>query len=271
MKGKEPTLHDYEWELIRSLVHSLRSSSYNVVPTIFSCLKDSLPLNPVDNITKLFAGYLIYFKFPKSSNLHTVLRLLFEEYSADCISFELKKLNNENFKDYVSSLPTDQDIAEAFIDSEETQSFDPCTGLHGVEVVCRDKKGLGPDFLDKVVQKIGTSCSFMDRCVNVFKLFCRILGADLKVESFDQAVEGRDGQRLDRVVGDDELRNVFVESFLLRKRTARYVLDDSTKEWKRNDLARVDPGLLEKACVEIVEGFYRGKFARWNLRGKKVL
>lgn len=263
-KGKDPSLQTYEWELIRSLIHSLRSSSYKVVPTIFTSLRDSLPLNPVDNITKLLAGYLIYFNYPQSSNLHTILRLLFEEYSADCISFELKKLNNENFKDYVSSLPTDQSIAESFINSEEIQNFDPCSGLHPVEVVCKEKKGLGPDFLNKVVEKIGDGCSFMNRCVNVFKLFCRILRADLKVEAFEDAMVLLEEPRLDQVLADDELQNIFVESFLLRKRTARYVLDDSSKEWKRNDLGRVDSAQLEKACVEIVENFFRGKFAEWN-------
>jgi hypothetical protein len=268
-KGKGKDLMDVEWEMIRCVAHSLRCSAYQVVPSVFSALKQGLQLNPVDHVSKLIAGYLSFFGHHEPQQISTSLRILFEELSADIVAWELKKVDNEKFVDYKSQLPSDRDVAEAFVCLKDIESFDPFSGIHDFETICKEKTGITADFLQKVAKKMQESGKMMNSSKKVFKLFCMILRADLLESNFNSACNKIPAdKRLDQVLNDSILEEIFVESFLLRKRTKRYDLDENTKEWKRPSLERVNEKVLTEACIEIINKFLTPTFSDWNLRRK---
>lgn len=259
----EKSYTDSQWELIRCIVHSLRNSAYNVTPSIYSSLKEQKCLNPVDNISKLLAGYLNFFNTQVPNNLQTALRLLFEELSADCIAYEFRKrLNPDNANK--CNLPTDKEITECFVDFEEIQKFDPCSGIHFFEDVVKGNQQLSPDFIERISEKLKNNCKTLKNAVEVFKVFCNVLAADLNKSSVLEAFDRVECKELESVVKDEELQGLFVESFLLRKRTGRYSLDETSKEWKRESLDRVDKKVLYENCVKIVADTLNEYFLSWN-------
>ena len=259
-----------QWEVIRCIVHSLSNSAYSVAPNIYSSLKNEKCLNPVDNISKLLAGYLSFFNTQRPNNLPTVLRLLFEELSADAVAWEIRKtLNTESTMK--CNLPTDREITECFVDFEEILKFDPCSGIHRFEEVVKGTERLGPDFLEKISQKLKNNCETLGNVIKVFEVICKVIGADLSKNNVLDAFEANKSEEFANILTRNELEAIFVESFLIRKRTGRYTLDEESKEWKRESLERVNANLLYESLIKIVENTLNEHFVAWNLTRKNSI
>lgn len=257
----------YEWEFVRCLVHSIQSSSQLPAAEIYNAAKNSTQLTPVDSIAKVLTAVLAYFRRNKveSDKARQILRLVFEELSADVVAFEIRRATNDEGKIINCKLPLNKDIAACFYNSEEVEAFDPLSGVHYIEEVCKKGKHLGQDFLLKVADKLVSSSGVMQNTIQVFKVFCAILRCDLTKTTPEEALNSISQDEILNLIPEGTLGEIFVESLILQKRTGRYKLKEDTKEWIRESLDRVPSEYLHSCVVEIIKESLRPKFNEWTL------
>jgi hypothetical protein len=261
----------YEWEFIRSLVHSMQASAQVPAPEVFNAAKNGKAFNPVDSIAKVFAALLAYFRRNQvdRDKARTVLCMAFEEYSADVVAFEIRKATNDEGKLVNCNLPSDKELAGCFIDFQEVESFDPLTGIHVSEEFCRKGRHLGDDFLQKVRNKLAQTSEIIKKTVKVFQVYCVLLQCDLKKATPAEALESVTEESFTSLIDEDLLGEVFVESLILKKRTGRYVLKEDNKEWERQSLDRVSVNILHSSLIDTFKDLMKPKMNEWATKRRE--
>ena len=256
----------YEWEFVRCLVHSIQSSSQLPAAEIYNAAKNSTQLTPVDSIAKVITAVLAYFRrnLVEPEKAAQILRLVFEELSADIVAFEIRRATNEEGKIVDCRLPSTKDISACFLSFEEIGGFDPLTGVHYSEEVCKKGKHLGHDFLVKIADKLVSSSTVMQNTIQVFKAFCTLLRCDLTKQTAEEALNSISHDNILHLIPDATLGEIFVESLILQKRTGRYKLKEDTKEWLRESLDRVPLDHLHSCVVDSIKENLRPKFNEWS-------
>jgi hypothetical protein len=263
IREKGPNFNQGEWDLLRSLAHSFEVSDIKPGLQLYRAAKKGLALNPVDSISKVFAGILTFFRkhSPETEKSQQVLRLLFEEYSAEVVSYELKKDGPE------LRLPTEKQLASLIIESTSITDFDPLSGQHYLEEVLKRGKRLEDSFILKVKSHVSSN-SVITGALNVFKTAIGLFVCNLKTNNCEEAFNDAKVLSFQSLCSDELLFDVFIESLLVKKRTARYKLDEGSKEWLRISLEPLNISALHDRCVEILKEEFREQVNQWNLKRK---
>ncbi|OMJ78537.1 hypothetical protein SteCoe_21643 [Stentor coeruleus] len=270
--------NDSEWEIVRCLAWSLTQSFQTPASDIVSSISNNKGLNPVDNFPKIMAAFISYFsKHQVTQEKATLIfRLLFEEMSGDSVNFNLRKrAKNEENKEKKEEkfdpdhLPTDKEIADCIISTANIDEFDPCSGLHECEKIIKGTEKMPADYFDKLT-KIARNSKAFKTTESVFYVFCDLLQCDLTQSKVALAFDSYPGvpYRYSSLINSSELSEIYLESILLKKRTGRYLLDDTTKEWKRESLDRVKPEALEKYTLELVKDYFTPQIGIWTAKRK---
>lgn len=272
---------DSEWEIVRCLAWSLTQSFQTPASDVVSSISNSKGLNPVDNFPKIMAAFISYFSKHQVTQIEATLifRLLFEELSGDSVNFNLRKRakNEENKgkkedndeKSDPDQLPTDKEIAECIINTANIDDFDPCSGLPECERIIKGSEKLPADYFAKLAQIVRNSKAFK-MTESVFYVFCDLLQCDLTQPKVAIAFDSYPGvsYRYSSLINSNELSEIYLESILLKKRTGRYLLDDTTKVWKRESLDRVNAEVLEKATLELIKDYFAPCIGIWITKRK---
>ena len=257
---------EYEWEFVRCLVHSLQNSAQNPASEVFNAAKSGKALNPVDSIAKILTGVLAYFRRNEVSEekARLLARLTFEELSADIIAWEIRRATNAEGKLENCVLPSDNDIAGCFVDFEELSKFNPLGQVHYSELICKKNQHLGDGFLQQVSKKVFEKSEIVQNTVRVFQAYCVLLKCDLNKHRPEEAYESVSSEWANGLVGEELLGEIFIESLVIKKRTARYKLQEDTKEWVRESIERISNESVHKACVDILKDCLKATFTKWT-------
>lgn len=242
-----------KWETIRCILWSLTNSSDIPASSIVTSLRKGNGFNPVDNISKLIAATVWFFdKNPSDEAKKNIIHGLFQEYSADVISFILRLREKSEDKSKEDNLISDNQMIECFI-SLDYESFDPCVGFHDSEKLVKKITNLNNEGFTGVKRLLKDSNSFK-RTRHTFIKLCELIQSDLKVEDFDKALNN-----FKALITEDEMLEIYNESFFIKKRTGRYTLDEN-KNWIRSE----DPIDLNLICLENIREICKTKFSEWN-------
>ena len=257
---------EYEWEFVRCLVHSLQNSAQNPASEVFNAAKNGKALNPVDSIAKILTGVLAYFRRNEVSEekARLLVRLTFEELSADIIAWEIRRATNAEGKLENCVLPSDNDISECFVDFEEISKFDPLGQVHYSELICKKNQPLGENFLQQISKKVFEKSEIVQNTVRVFQAYCVLLRCDLSKHRPEEAFESVGSDWANGLIGEELLSEIFIESLVIKKRTARYKLQEDSKEWVRESTERIAPESVHKACVDMLKDCLKARFTEWN-------
>ena len=147
-------------------------------------------------------------------------------------------------------------MRECFISLVDIDLFNPCTDFHESEKLSKKMipfPGEGMKRLNALIQ----TCECFKRTVFIFRTFCNLLECDLKIKDFKTAISSI-ASDFSSSFSNEKLAEIFNESFIIKKRTARYVLNPE-KKWEKP--AKDSPPLnLEEICRENISDTLKGKF-----------
>ena len=278
--GTDKVFTQAEWEYVRCIVWSLQKTVDIPAASVFNSIKNGNGLNPADNLSKVLVGVLGYSHRLKTVEAagESVLRLLYQELSADQVGFLYSrrqreaqnkaegKVQAEEAKVEAKSdgIPTDSEITQCFVRSDNLEAFEPCADLHEAEKIVRKITPLPQEGRHKM-QALAQECEAFKRTTNLFHTFCRLLQCDPRVQDVQEALYS---SPIDSSSGlsQAELAEIFTESLILKKRTARYILDEE-KKWRRPS-PESPPVNLDETIVENIRESYRTKFSEWTAARK---
>ena len=264
---KSTEMKQAEWEVGRCLLWSMRQSMSVSSRTVFKSLQDGKGLNPSDAIPKLIAGIVSYLNPKKldSDQIKDLLLKLFEEMSADFVSFVNRKLsekdNSESSKpsQIYDCLIPDNEFVFAFIPTEK--EFSPCEKLHIAEKTVKKSVPLPKEGFEKLENLLKATKGFK-YITSVFFSLCNLFEFDLKMEDLEKSKETSE-KKISTLFSVDELAKIFMESFILKKRTCRYTLN-SEKEWNRLVNQSELDCKIKDSVLDLINEFYRPVFKEWN-------
>ena len=264
---KTAEMRQVDWEVARCLLWSLRHNIGVPGRSVLNSLKKGKGFNPVDAIPKLIAATVTYFNRTKlvSSQTKDLLLKLYEEMSADFISFVQKKLSNkvkpEIENDYLIS---DEQFVSCFIQNEE--NFSPCKKLHISEELIQEKVSLKRNGFENLEYLLITTKGFK-YITSVFYSLCNLLEFDLTIEDFQVSSENST-KEISSLFMDRELGRIYTESFILKKRTSRYSLD-ADKEWKYLESRSEIKKQIKESVLDSIQEFYGPTIKKWNVMRDK--
>ena len=260
-----PEFEQDEWDFVRDIAHSFEVSDLKAGIQIYEAAQRGAAFNPVDNFTKIYAGVLTFFRKnrPEEDRNRLVQRLLFEEYSADVVMFELKKAEAER------NLVSEKNLVDLIIEPSSVKDFDPLSGQHYIEEITKKEKRLDDNFIDLIKSRL-TGNKVITQTLNVFRTSASLFFCDLKNPNASSSLSEAKVKELTSVLANEFLIEVFIESLLLKRRSARYKLNEETKEWSRNSLENVDLSTLHDHFVELIKESYRDTMNNWNLKRKEA-
>lgn len=233
---------EYEW--LRSLVWSLAIS--DVIPAIdvVKSLEATGTLNPEDNPSKLMAAFIRYMKKDGGKEgLAQKWKYLYEELVTNSVSFGIRLLDNGKECDW---LLAEKDIVACFI--QDPIDFDEVNALHPAET-----------FDPAAALKNASSLAKLRTLVEPLSLFRHSKGL---LRYFWDLVHDRDlsvaREADDFPLINDDMLTATVESILLRKRTARYILSE-TKVW-----SRAPDVSLDAHVAALVKSVYQERTSTWR-------
>ncbi|KAJ3068973.1 hypothetical protein HDU98_007934 [Podochytrium sp. JEL0797] len=251
------------WEVMRTMIWSLRNNMTPSAHSVIKSLKDGKGLNPADAIPKLLAAVILRMEQRgadmTSGEKGRLLKLLFEEVAAGAVA-AFHDANDRAVRDGgVATYTRHVDplvVADCFVESAGGFKG-PIEQLHPVEVFVKAGGSVSPTAHEKLAEVLKTSKLCIDT-VKLIKKMEAVLQADVKVADPDVAFVGA----IRTLVGDGEMAQIMLESVLVGRRTGRYTLDDSVAPpvWVRNsdalDLEALGRGLVGDA--------YKAQMKGWN-------
>lgn len=260
-----PEFDQYEWDFVRDIAHSFEISDLKAGIQIYEAAQRGAAFNPVDHFTKIYAGVLTFFRKNSADEERNrlVQRLLFEEYSADVVMVELKKGEAER------NLVTEKELVDLIIDPASVKGFDPLSGQHFVEEITKKEKRLPDNFIDLIKSRLSGN-KVITETLNVFRTATSLFFCDLKNSNVKSAFSEGKVKDLNLVIGNESLIEIFIESLLLKRRSARYRLNEETKEWNRSSLENVNLVVLHDHFVELIKESYRDTMNSWNLKRREA-
>ncbi|KAJ3019844.1 UNVERIFIED_CONTAM: hypothetical protein HDU68_010479 [Siphonaria sp. JEL0065] len=254
------------WEVMRTMIWSLRQSSTPTAITLVRSIRDGKGLNPADAFSKLLAAVIIHMNQMKNTltkqEKAKLLINLYEEVSAGAVAtFHdaneklIREGGHANHSRHVAPLK----LANCFVELSELGDafFDPISALHPAEKFLRKQVGVSVDFKNRVKELVGKS-KLCVKTIDLMKKIGCVLQADVK--KGDPELAFSEGDLV--FVEEDKLVEIMVESMLVGRRTGRYTLDDTVTPavWVRNKDA-VD---VEAAGHILVAEVYRTMMKDWN-------
>jgi hypothetical protein len=176
---------------LRCLAWSLKISVETPAPNVVKLLQKQKLLNPVDNLAKILAGFFVFMArngetLSPDDTMH-VLRLLFEEMSAESVGFIYKKRVTDAERSEFDGLLSDEEFVRCFVD--DNADFKSVDAMHEAEKICKKTIEL-PKTGFKTLKETVKSCKTFERVVNVFGKFCELMQCDLKAKEFKEALQG---------------------------------------------------------------------------------
>ena len=249
-KTAGPEFSEGEWNFITDIAHTIKTSLLKPAAHVYKACKSGKALNPVDNSGKIYSGILAYYLKNKLDveKSRIILRLFFEEYSVENILYLIK--SNSDI------LPTKEEMIKIFIDSKDIDEFDPLNGIHPIERLCRSDESIGEEYINKV-KKLVFESKALKETISVFRVACGLLTCDLGGSNMNEAYRSED------LISDELLAEIFFESFILKKRTSRYVFEEPSLQWNRPSLDRIPSATIEKYYKDLVATSISHKLNDW--------